>query len=397
MNTMGTDDRLARDGCAVRSIAFVFAMLALPTAAWAQDEGQGTPPPEEGAPEQPAPGDSSAAQDESDAARAQAQTKVDEAKKLAKIQRYAEAIAHVEEAYLVLEDPELLRILGEYHAAAGDFDKALRSFDSYLEDSEVGEMAKGPVRARRAQVEAALSPGNNGQADKEREAKDDDDETLGGEWQFSSRGGGTAGRFYLSLGGRISHLEGPSYAATRGGSGSDANTPVSGSWVHGGVGLVAEFGGYLLDELSLGVEVGNQWMNWEIRSADTAFKTTLIGGHRPEVALVLRSFVGIGFYAGIAVGGDMLVFSEPITRSTCHSEGDCAPVEIDKGVAGYRGFGGLNLGYRTDLVDEVLIGVDLNWRYVPIFSVANDALDELPSYTDPSWMLELGFAVTYNP
>ena len=153
----------------------------------------------------------------------------------------------------------------------------------------------------------------------------------------------------------------------------------------------------MLDDLSLGLSLANDWTSWEVRAPSQLFETTLVSGVRPEAALLLRYFIGIGFYATLAAGGDVVVLTESVEGPPdCVPGVSCAPVALDQGVLGLRGFAGLDLGFRTDVADDLLVGVAVAWRWVPLFNVQNEAVRQLPSYTDASWMANLGFNLTWN-
>jgi hypothetical protein len=128
---------------------------------------------------------------EGEEARAQAQ--VEEARRLLKVRRFPEAIKLLEDAWLVMEDPELLRMLAEAHLEAGDRAAASHYRDEYLADPRVGESAKAAARERFA----ALA------------GEEEEEEGWGFTgWQSGGGGGGQAGGMYLGVMARLHYGEG---------------------------------------------------------------------------------------------------------------------------------------------------------------------------------------------
>jgi len=324
-----------------------------------------------------------------------AQAQVNQARKLLKLQKPAEAIPLLEQAYLILEDPEVLRMLGEANADLGETDKALRYFDTYLADPLVGESAKEPIRARRAPLTGAGKA-----SDPDGDPEDDESiaEAVGvSGWSSGGAGLGVPGHLFLMAGAHFLHNPGGSFAVARGGTGVGAEAIQRGDWVHGGLGVVVGVGGYLLDDLSLGVQLGNDWMNWEGRAATLPFETTIYDGLRPEIALDLRYLIGLGVSVGALVGGDAIILSDGGRADpNCQVGIDCPDFEVESGVQGYRVFFGGVFGYRSELTKELSLGLDLDARYAPVFVGSKDLVDTLPGYTDPSWLLRVGVGMWWN-
>ena len=333
-----------------------------------------------------------------------AQDKVSEARKLAKIQRYKEASALVEEAFLVLEDPELIRMLGEWSLAMKSYESSVRYFDTYLADPTVGESAKELVRLKR--LKALAESG-----DKEAQAKLNGIARDGGQeqqyddlidgWQFHDAGTNTAGGFYLTLGGHLTHNEGADFTAPQGGEGPEAELVNAFSWVHGGLGIKLEFGGYLTEHYGLGLSVSNDWMSWEHRAPSVIFQTTLYSGIRPELAINNRYFFDSGFFLGGTIGADMIILTEGADlQEICAKQGgDCSNIGglvIETGLQGWRGFLGPIVGYRSEVVSSLTIGLAFDLKYYPLFSPSDDLVEELPAFTDNSWMINASVLMNWN-
>lgn len=369
------------------ALLLIITTLLLSTPLSAQpDPAQPEPSPSEPlppAPDEPLPPQRTPAEEA-------AQAQVTRARKLARLQRYPEAIALVEEAYLTLEDPELLRMLGEWHMATQSYDKAVGLFDSYLADPAVGDMAKEPVRLKRDEALAALGL--------EREQEEDEDKPDPG-WTFFPSGSNTAGRIYLMLGGHLTQNNSPSFSVTVG-EGADARKEEY-TWAHGGLGVRFEVGTYVIDNLGVGLSVSNDWMSWEHRAPTLPFQTTLYSGVRPELAVNGRYFFEAGFFLGVGVGGDLMWLTEGTSyqEACAAAEAQCVEDEdvvIEEGVQGWRLFIGGLAGYRTELAEDWTIGAEAGLRYIPVFVTRTDLAGELPSFTDGSTMFNFAVVVHTN-
>lgn len=324
------------------------------------------------------------------AKRDAAQADVNEARKLARVQRYDEAIKLLQDAYLVLEDPELLRMLGDMHADKGELDAAVRFYDDYLADAKVGEMSKKPVRQKRAEVLKEAGRGD--------EVKDDDEG--GGDglgltgWQSGGASLAEAGSTYLRLGARYTHHPSSEFTRRRGGAGDDADQNVNDQWIHGGVGAEVGFGYHFSPELALGGTLGFDVMKWESFKAQEAFQTTYIDGFRPELSVDLRYFVSWGFHFGVVAGVDAMIFSG---APDCSEPGTCPEgLDASDGLASVRLLGGLLVGYRAELTEKTSMGLDVAVKQVPVFLATGAGIDTLPGYTDSAWLINLAIVVNWN-
>ena len=357
----------------------ILALLSVPSAAWAQSEtlgtGEGTAEvPVAGLPDAPEQPAAEPAQDET----AKAQADVDQARKLARVRRFDEASKLLEDAYLVLEDVEILRILGETWEAAADTQKALHYYRLYVADEAVGEMARKPVQER---INAL---------DEEAGASNMDEAGLTG-WTSQGAGGGTAGGWFLTLGGRFGYNEGGDFHATREVDGEVVD--VDGSWNHAGLGVALEVGTYLLDDLGLGLRLGVDWMTWENQARRPAFAVAPTSGLRPDAALNLRWYPGLGFHAGLTAGADLVVVTDG-GMDECEGSADCP--EVGEGLQAARLFYGPLLGYRTALAEDLSIGLDLSFRHLPVYLDAGGTTSDLDGFADPSWMVTLALSLNLN-
>jgi hypothetical protein len=334
------------------------------------------PEPKADGPASPEPATSAVSAGPTDAETAQAN--VTKARKLAKVRRFDEAAKMLEDAYLVLEDPEILRILGETWEAAQQKDKALHYYKLYVDDDGVGEMAKKPVQERIAALgEEEGEESNLGAAG------------LTG-WKSQGAVGGKQGGFFLTFGGRFGYNDGGDFDVTREIDGEQAN--LQGSWDHAGSGGVFEVGTYLVDGLGLGLRIGVDYMSWTNRAKHPVFLTEESKGVRPDAALNLRWHPGLGFHVGATVGADLIVVTDT-GRDFCDTvEGTCP--DVGTGMQAARVFYGPLLGYRTLLTEEVSIGIDGTFRHLPVYIDAGGTTGDLPGFSDASWMFSM--ALTLN-
>ncbi len=165
------------------------------------------------------------------AQRKAAQASVTKARKLIKIQRYDQAITLLQDAFLILEDPELIRILGEVHLAKGEEAAAMQFFDDYLADVTVGEMSKASVRQKREGISKVANKAKGQGVVKE----DEEDSFLNWNWESPGAASGEVGQFYLELGMRLTHHQGDEFSTALGGDGppQKKQSPHSGSTVAG--------------------------------------------------------------------------------------------------------------------------------------------------------------------
>ncbi|MEO1267724.1 MAG: hypothetical protein AAFX99_06475 [Myxococcota bacterium] len=329
-----------------------------------------------------------------------AQANVERARRLARLQRYSEAILLAEEAYLVLDDPELLRLLGTWHLATASYARAIGLFDAYLANPTVDAQAKAAVRLQRDEAVAALE-----QEHKDNQEKDLAQENPGeGEdgWRFSESGGGNAaGRIYLMLGGQLTQNTGSTFTADVS-EGTDDVRQEEFMWSHGGVGVRFEAGAYVARNVGVGLSLSNDWMNWEHRAPTLPFQTVLYGGVRPELAINGRYFWEAGFFLGLSLGGDLMWLTEGSSyQEVCAQSSGAGCVEgedvvIDDGVQGWRLMVGPIAGYRAKLAEDWTIGLETQLRYVPLFIGRTDLVKELPSFTDGSFMFNFAAVVHTN-
>jgi len=331
------------------------------------------------------------------------QSMVEQAKKLAKVQRFEDACKLVEEAYLKVGDPELLRMLGEWHLQMKKPERAVGFFDSYLEDPSVADSSKERIRIKRLEALAAMGD-NDAKAQLGRTAGSTGetpyDDIVEG-WQFHNAGENSAGDFYLALGVQYTHNEGASFNQNLGGGGVEGDQEETFAWIHGGLGLRLEVGGYLMKDLGVGLSVGHDWMSWEHRAPSETFQTTTYSGLRPEFALHGRWFFSTGFFVGATTGADLVILTEGADiEAICEAQrGDCAslePINIETGLNGWRWFIGPSLGFRTEVTSSVAMGVVLDLKYIPVFSASTALTETLEAYTDPSWMLNGALFINWN-
>lgn len=308
-----------------------------------------------------------------------AQADVDTARKLIKIQRYEEAARLLEDAFITLEDPELLRLLGELWEAAGEKDKALQYYKTYVGDVNVGERAKEPVQRRIA----ALGETDDEESNLEKAG-------LAG-WKSQGAGGGEAGGWFLTGGGRFAYNEGGEFTAAREVDGETVE--VNGMWNHAGMGLEVEVGTYLTPSVGLGLRLGVDWMTWENQARSPVFATAASKGLRPDAGLNLRWYPGLGFHAGLTVGADLIMVTDAGVDA-CEGDDNC-PV-VDEGLQAARLFYGPLLGYRTGLARDLAIGVDFSFRHLPVYLDAGGSVGDLPGYSDASWMFTFALTLNYN-
>ncbi len=331
-------------------------------------------------------------------ARDEALGKVDRARKLARVQEWDEAIALLKAAYLTLDDPELLRMLGELHAARGDAarsdaEAAVRFFDDYLQDPDVGEMSKAPVRERRDALAEEIGQASAKVVEGESGFFDFDD------WEFESGGAlaGRPGHLYLTAGARISYNEGAEFSARRGGGGPEPDARVEDQWIHGGVGGEVEVGGFMSERMSLGLAVGLDGMSWKSRAAQEEFETESISGLRPSLYGNLRLHIGWGLHVGASMGGDLMVVTQSSDPICDPATGVCPDFKVDAGIEGFRFvYGGL-LGYRAELSEAWSAGVDVAVRFLPVFGTfEGSSVGVLPAYLEDSWMLNVAVVLNWN-
>ncbi len=368
----------------------ISVLLFSPSLAWAQSESPGgaegtaevpvTGLPEPAEPEASPAADPEEPPDPEAPSRADAaQADVEKARKLAKVRRFDEAAKLLEDAYLVLEDPEILRILGETWQAAADNDKALHYFQLYVQDEGVGDRAKKPVRAKIT----ALGDGESGGSNL-------DEAGLTG-WKSQGAGGGKPGGWFLTLGGRFGFNAGGDFDVEREIDGERAD--LQGSWDHAGTGGIVEVGTYLTQDIGLGLRLGVDYMSWTNRARHPVFLTAETKGYRPDAALNLRWYPGLGFHAGLGVGADLIVVTDT-GRDFC-SEGETCP-DVGDGLQAARLFYGPLLGYRTRLSDDVSIGVDSTIRHLPVYIDTGGTTGDLPGFSDASWAFTVALSLNIN-
>lgn len=312
-----------------------------------------------------------------DARREEAQRDAAEARKLLKLQRGADAIPLLERAYLVLEDPELLRLLGEAWLIQGDTTRALALWDAYLEDPQVGESAKDLLRARRAEV--APKPAGGGEEGEDGE--DGDDDTLGlSAWSTGGAGSGQAGRPVLLLAGGLVYNVGASYDVAIPASDGGAATRATGDYTHGGVGVRLGGGIWATDALRLTLSVGNTWMSWETQAPITPFSTATYAGLRPELWLDAGYRLGAGVSVEVGLGGDAVLLTD-------------VPDGVADGLYGYRALTGLGVRYAAPLAGPLDIEAALGLRVAPFL---HEAQPLPPGFTDLSWVLALEVGVAWS-
>lgn len=301
------------------------------------------------------------------ARRAQAQQDVEEARKLLKVRRYPEAIKLLEEAWLVLEDPELLRMLALAHRDAGDKAAAQHYLDQYLADPSVGERAKESARRDLAGLSGAQ--------------EDEDEEGWGlSGWQSGGAQVGRSGQLFANFSGRITHNPGAEFE--------------QGQWNHSGVGVAVEGGAFVSDGLGLGLSLGLDRMTWATLAPQDEFKIIGSVGLRPSMDLNLRYYLGGGFHVGGSAGGDLVIFGAR-PKTTCVNLSPCP--DSGEGLQGSRLLYGALFGYRAELTPGWSIGVDAALRHVPLLIArSGSAAQGLPSYTEGGWMLNLGAAVQWE-
>lgn len=327
---------------------------AAPRAAGAQEEAPGAAPDE-------------------DARRQEAQRDAAEGRKLLKLQRGADAIPLLERAYLVLEDPELLRLLGEAWLIAGDTARALALWDAYLDDPQVGDSAKELLRARRAEI--APRPAGDGDGDGE------DDDTLGlSDWSSGGAERGQAGRWVLLLAGGLVYNVGASYEVAIPARDGGAATRATGDYTHGGVGARLGGGIWATDALRLTLSVGNTWMSWETQAPVTPFSTATYAGLRPELWLDAGYRFGGGVSVEVGLGGDAVLLTD-------------VPDGVAEGLYGYRALTGLGVRYAAPLAGPLDIEAALGVRVAPFL---HEAQPLPPGFTDLSWVLALEVGVTWS-
>lgn len=342
-------------------------------------------------------GASGAAVDEDEAAaaaaevaRAEAQADVAQARKLARIQRYDEAVKLLQEAYLVLEDPEVLRMLGEIHEDMGQKEVALRYYDDYLDDPAVGEMSRAPVEEKREALREALGVNQKSHGD-----GDGGPDDPGSRWQSSGAKLGRPGRLYLRFGARAAQTVGADFSREAGGDDLEvADDIVNDEWRHGGVGGEVEVGRYFTERLSLGAALGLDAMRWEALRAQDAFATQNLRGLRPDLHVNFRYFAGWGFNIGASAGGDLMILTQGQTNA-CSPDVDCPG--LDSGVLGARLAVGILAGYRAEINDDWSIGIDTAWRLLPVVALreASGAAD-LPNYGDSAWYFAMALGLNWN-
>lgn len=331
-----------------------------------------------------------AAKAAAEAAREKAQGDVAQARKLARVQRYDEAIKLLQEAYLVLEDPELLRMLGEIHEDMGQREAALRYYDDYLDDPAVGEMSRVPVVEKREALRESLGVTRRGEGD-----GDGGPDDAGSRWQSSGAKLGRPGHLYLRFGARASQTVGADFSRRAGGDDLEvADEIVNDEWRHGGVGGEVEVGRYFTERLSLGAALGLDAMRWEALRAQDAFATQNLRGLRPDLHVNFRYFAGWGFNIGASAGGDLMILTQGQTNA-CSPDVDCPG--LDSGVLGARLAVGILAGYRAEINDDWSIGIDTAWRLLPVVALreASGAAD-LPNYGDSAWYFAMALGLNWN-
>lgn len=320
--------------------------------------------------------------------KAEAQESVNKAKKLAKVRRFDEAITLLEEAYLVLEDPELLRILGEVHLDKKDAEGARHYLKLYLEDSRVGDRAKSQTEAAFQKRLAELEPEKTGSFEV---SEGLEDAGITG-WQSSGARSKKEGELYLVLAGGFFFNQGAEFTTRRGGDGENQNDKVTEDWSHGGVGGSVEFGFFPSDGLALGVHLGLYSAEWGVQEPAESFEVTPQGGLKPELLFRARYDLGWGFQFGGSVGADAVIFSETLD---CPEGVECGNLGSD-GYQGFRFLYGAILGYRAEITEDFSLGLDTSFHMAPLFVTSSGAVvDQFPSYTDNSWLLDVSFAMEW--
>ncbi len=313
--------------------------------------------------------------------QASAQADVTKARKLMEIRRGAEAVPLLESAYLVLDDPELLRLLAEAHLQGGDVEASRHYQEKYLSDVRVGERAREDARRRFAGLE-----GN-----------DDEEFDLGVTgWQSGGAKIGTQGQWTLSVGVQLTLNESFSEPKTILNSSDDSSAgEVPDTWVHTGGGAVVDVSYFVIDGVSVGASLGLEVMQWQSQAPTPDFSVRNATGVRPELLANARWSFGAGFSLGLTAGFDMMVVTEDAPDAGVCANSFRCPVPVE-GLLGTRILMGPLFGYQAELTESLAIGVEGNWKWVPVFVSMSDEVDEQQDVAGSSWMAGLSIALRWN-
>lgn len=359
------------------ALALVALGLALPSPSEAQEAAPTTPP--EAAQGAMTPGE--------------ARAEVDQARKLMRVRSFAEAIPKLKAAWLVLEDPELLRMLAEAHLGAGQEAEARGFLREYLADPKVGDQAKADAQARLRELGLRDEPAPS---DKPKEGGDEDEGDDWGVtgWESSGAKSGRAGQLYLLFLARYTSTPGADYEVARGGEGDDATTQEQGAWDHSGIGGAVEVGWFARDGLSLGGSLGLDVAQWTTRAPGDTFGTTVASGLRPELSANARWYPGWGFQLGLSVGADLAFIPAQVAEPCVVGQG-CEAGDESLGNQGLRALYGVLVGYRTEMGEQTSLGLDVSVRRASWVTQEGQA-KALPGYGDDGWMFQLGVAFQWN-
>jgi hypothetical protein len=324
----------------------------------------------------------------------EARAEVDQARKLMRVRSFAEAIPRLKAAWLVLEDPELLRMLAEAHLGAGQETEARGFLREYLADPKVGDQAKADAQARLRELGLPDEPAPSDKP-KGGDADEDDDDGWGVTgWESSGAKSGRAGQLYLAFSARYTSTPGADYEVARGGQGDDASTQEQGAWDHSGIGGAVEVGGFVHDGLSLGGSLGLDAAQWTTRAPGDTFKTTVASGLRPELSANARWYPGWGFQLGLSLGADLALIPAQVAEPCAVGQG-CEAGDDALESQGLRALYGVLLGYRTEMGEQTSLGLDVSVRRASWVTQEGQA-KALPGYGDDGWMFQLGVAFQWN-